>query len=289
MRQIPAVTLLASVLAVAVIAGQIPTPPATLPPVVPPYVASIKRAAPGTPGVRIMMQPGALTTQNALVKMLMRQAFQVQDFQIAGGPDWLDVERFDVSARIEGTPGPGVIPIVLRAILADRFKLITRRETKEMPVYALMVARSDGRLGPQLKPSTMDCATQMAAGRGLPPPGPPAPGERRCGGLGGFGTLTVGGMPLSQFVTQLSQLTGRTVIDRTGLTGTYDFDLTWTPSPDQMPAGAPPPGAPPLPAIDLNGPSLFTALQEQLGLKLESQRGPVEVVVIDRIEQPTED
>jgi uncharacterized protein (TIGR03435 family) len=275
--------------AVAVTAGQAP-------PTVdaPPYVASIKPPDPSFPFSRIMMQPGAITAQNVPVQMLLRQAFQVQADQIVGAPEWLQAARFDINVRIEGTPGPGVMPAVLRALLSDRFKLTTHRETRELPVYALMLARSDGRLGPQLTPSTLGCSP---AGRGRggsgpggpPPPGPPAPGERRCGGWGGLGTLSVGGSPISQLLPQLSQMTGRTVIDRTGLTGNFDLDLAWAPDPGQLPQGPPPPGAPPLPAIDPNAPSLFTALQEQLGLKLESQRAPVEVVVIDRIERPTED
>lgn len=97
----------------------------------------------------------------------------------------------------------------------------------------------------------------------------------------------IGGMPVAQFVTQLMQLTGQIVVDRTGLKGGYDIDLKWTPAPDQLPPGPPPPGAV-LPTFDPNGPSLFAALQEQLGLKLDGERGPVEVVVVDKINQPTD-
>ena len=97
----------------------------------------------------------------------------------------------------------------------------------------------------------------------------------------------IGGMPMTQFATQLMQLTGRVVIDRTGLKGGYDIDLKWTPTPEQLLPGPPPPGAQ-VPAFDPNGPSLFAALQEQLGLKLDGERGPVDVVVIDKISQPTE-
>src|SRR5688500_12667282 len=107
----------------------------------PPYVASIKPPAPDFPGSRMMMQPGAITAQNIPVQMLLRQAFQVQPDQIVGAPDWLQTTRFDINVRIEGTPGPGVMPTVIRALLTDRFKLTTHRETREMPVYALMLAR----------------------------------------------------------------------------------------------------------------------------------------------------
>src|SRR5688572_9999433 len=181
-----------------------------------------------------------------------------------------------------------------------------------MPILALKIVRADGRLGPQIKPAAVDCAALEAAARGRgpggPPPGaraggppldgrgaPPPPGtpfslgERAaCGDRMGFGQLLAGGMPISRLATQiLPQLTGRVVIDRTVLTGGYDIDLKWSPTPDQLPPGPPPPGVE-LPPIDPNGPSLLTALQEQLGLKLDTERGPVDVLVIDRIQQPAE-
>ena len=101
------------------------------------------------------------------------------------------------------------------------------------------------------------------------------------------GQMSGGGNPLSQLATTLSQWVQRVVVDRTGLAGDFDFDLTWTP--DQIPQGPPPPGAPALPAIDPNGPSIYAAVQEQLGLKLDSQKGPVDVLVVDSVEHPTED
>jgi uncharacterized protein (TIGR03435 family) len=105
--------------------------------------------------------------------------------------------------------------------------------------------------------------------------------------MGGFGRLSAGGATMTQFAATIAGTAQRVVVDKTGLTGYYDVALTYTPAGDQLPPGPPPPGAPPLPSIDPNGPSFFTAIQEQLGLKLESQRGPVEVVVIDSIQQPT--
>ena len=109
----------------------------------------------------------------------------------------------------------------------------------------------------------------------------------QCGIRIGPGNMAVGGSPLTQVANTLSNFAGRIVIDKTGLAGNYDFTLTWTP--DQMPgAGQRPPGAPEPPPINPNGPSLFTAVQEQLGLKLDSQRGPVAMLVIDRAERPTE-
>ncbi len=109
---------------------------------------------------------------------------------------------------------------------------------------------------------------------------------RSCGVTMNFGRIRFGGNPLAAFANALSPLTQRVVVDRTGLAGNWEFDLTFTPDQTQLPAGAPP-GAQ-LPSIDPTGPSLFTALEEQLGLKLQATRGPVEVLVIDRVEQPTE-
>jgi uncharacterized protein (TIGR03435 family) len=161
-----------------------------------------------------------------------------------------------------------------------------------MPIQALVMARADGKLGPKIESSSVDCAAMMrgrgagAGGRGTPPP-VPRPGEKpECGMFMGPGTVSAGGVSMDQFALMLSGRTQRVVQNKTGLTGNYSFSLEFTP--DQMPpGGALINGAPA--AIDPNGPSLFTALQEQLGLKLESQRGPVEMLVIDSVKQPTPD
>jgi bla regulator protein blaR1 len=259
-------------------------------------VASVKPNKSGDLPTRIQLQPGGrITAENMSLRNLIRFAFQVQDFQLVGGPDWLEKERFDILAKAEhdivpgppGTTGPG--QLMLRSLLADRFKLTIHQEKRELPVYALMLARADGRLGPQLKRSTTDCAAIIAAarGRGGPGPGPAANGVLQCGMRMSPGTMLGGGFPLSQLVTSLSQFVRRTVVDRTGLTGDFDLELRWTP--DQMPSGTPPPGAPQPPPVDPNGPSIFTALQEQLGLKLESTKDAVDVLVIDHIEAPAPD
>ena len=175
---------------------------------------------------------------------------------------------------------------MMQSLLAERFKLAAHTETRQLPIYTLMLAKADGRPGPQLRPSTTDCEALRGQGRGRGS-APPGPGERPpCGMAMGPGRLISGSTPLSQLIAALSQAVRRVVIDRTNLKGNFDIDLIWTP--DQMPAGWPPPGVN-VPAIDPNGPSIFTALQEQLGLKLESQTGPVDVLVIDHVEQPTPD
>jgi uncharacterized protein (TIGR03435 family) len=266
-------------------------------------VASIKPNNSGDGRVMMSNQPGRYTATNVTARLLIRNAYQLQDFQISGGPSWLTSDHFDIVAKIEagaqdsmpgGPPvpgqGPNPLQLMIRSLLAERFKLVVHEETKDQPIYALVVARSDGRLGPQLKKSETDCAALMAAargrgpGRGLPPPGPLQPGEAiPCGIRIGPGNMAVGGSTLAQFANSLGMFVGRVVLDKTGLTGPYDFSLTWTP--DQMPNR--PPGAPEI-AVDPNGPSIFTAVQEQLGLKLDSQRGPVAMLVIDRIEKPVE-
>jgi bla regulator protein blaR1 len=173
---------------------------------------------------------------------------------------------------------------MLRSLLADRFRLSVHNETRELPVYALTMARTDGRLGSQLKQSTVDCQAARGAGRGGPPTGAGTP---PCSMRVAPGALFLSGFPLSQLATALSNFVRRTVVDSTGLAGTFDVELHWTP--EQMPQGTAPSGAPPLPPPDPNGPSIFTAVQEQLGLKLEASKVPQEVLVIDHVELPTPD
>jgi len=255
-------------------------------------VASVKPNGSGDGPNRLALQPGGrITAENMSLRNLVRFAFQVQDFQLVGGPEWIAKERFDIVAKAEhditpappGTTGPG--QLMLRSLLADRFKLAIHQEKRELPVYALVVARSDGRLGPQLQRSTVDCQAIVAAQLGRGGPAPMVNGRPQCGMRNAPGTLLGGGFPLSQLLTALSPFVQRTVVDRTGLTGNFDVELHWTP--EQI--LTPPPGAPPLPPIDPNGPSLFTAIQEQLGLKLESTKDSVDVLVIDHMERPTPD
>ena len=259
-------------------------------------VASVKPNTSGDGRMMIGVQPGGrYTATNMPLRLLIRNAYGIQDFQLVGAPDWADSERFDIIAKAEhdiGPPIPGGPPspiqLMLRSLLEDRFKLALHTEKRELPIYALVLARPDGKLGPQLQPTKTDCsALSGARGRGGPPPDPPPPrgGRPACGVRMMPGQLAAGGFPIGLLAQQLSQSAQRVVVDRTGLTGNYDFDLKWTP--DQLPQGAPP-GAP-VPAIDPNGPSLFTAVQEQLGLKLESTKGAVEVLVVDHVERPTPD
>ena len=266
------------------LAGQAPAPPAF-------EAASVKRNGGGTPFVRLITQPGGrFSATNVTARMLVNAAFSappvaLAPFQIVGGPDWLDTDRFDVTAvGPPAAPGePPATAAMVRRLLEERFKLTVRPEKRDMPIYELVLARRDGGPGPRLRPVTRDCETMFAAaqnGAAFPPP-------EQCGSRGGLGTLTGGAMTMPELAGQLTRIADRMVVDRTGLAGQFDVELSFTPAADQRPPGAPP-GAP-APAVDPAGPSFFTALQEQLGLKLEPARGPVDVIVIEHIERPTED
>ena len=260
-------------------------------------VAAVKQNKSGENFIRFGMLPGGrFTADNAPFRELLRFAFQVQPFQIEGLPAWANSDRFDVTAKAEGEIAPtqpgqaGPIQFMMRTLLAERFGLVYHEETREMPISVLVLARPDGKLGPGLEKSTTDCQAMFAARRGGgPPPPPPAFGEKlQCGFRVGPGTISGGASQMTQLAQFLSQNMGRIVLEKTGLAGNYDFNITYTP--DQMPNFNGQPGlAPGFPAIDPNGPPLATAIQEQLGLKLESQRGPVTMFVVDNVSQPTPD
>jgi uncharacterized protein (TIGR03435 family) len=259
--------------------------PATLPTF---DVASIKPNRSADIGSYFGAPRGQLTATNVTLWELVRNAYRLQGFQIVGGPEWLLADRFDVVAKPAGEPAPEQLALMVQALLAERFRLAVHRETRELPVYELRLAAQAGVRAAGLQPSTTDCAAITARGGGAPPSAPPPAGVRpACGIRTQPGRMIAGGVTMARLAGTLSVFAGRIVIDRTGLEGGYDFDLAWTP--DRVSQEAPPPGVAPLPAADPNGPSLFTALTEQLGLKLESGRGPVEVLVIDHAERPTPD
>jgi uncharacterized protein (TIGR03435 family) len=256
-------------------------------------VASVKPNRSADPGIRIDLPGGnRFVATNVPLRELIRFAYDVQSVRLIGGPDWARSERFDIVATSAQdlpawTPAGPPMPVLLmlRTLLADRFGLVVHQETRELPVYALTVARDDRKFGPELRASTLDCTAPRT---GPPPPlAPTAVEQPTCGMRIAPGQMVMGGAPMEQLAGVLSQFVQRTVIDRTGLGGTFDLHLSWTP--EQFLKGPPPPGAPPLPPVDPNGPSLFAALPEQLGLKLEPQQAPLEVLVIDRVEQPTPD
>jgi len=309
--------LIAGVLTTAtLVAQQAPPAPAGAP--LPKFeVASVKRNTSGDGFITVSLAPTRPTFINMPVRQLIVRAFGVQQFQVSGGPSWITSDRFDITAKAaDDGATPAQMNLMLQSLLADRFKLRVHRENRQSDVYHLVKARPDGKLGDALKPAAVDCGARGRGAPGGPVPAPgggpglgtpvpgPGPGARAGGlqpGPGGApggcmmmmtpGRLQMGGQPLSAFVAALSNQLGRPVLDETGLSGAYDLTLSYMPDAGGrgLPAGAPPPGAPDLPPIDPNAPSLPTALQEQLGLKLEAAKGPVEMIVIDSIEPPTED
>jgi uncharacterized protein (TIGR03435 family) len=255
-------------------------------------VASVRRNVSGVETWAMNPRPtGQFEVINGRVATLVQGAYQLQDDQVQGMPEWARNTRIDISARLDpkiaAASQPDGFPptwaLALRALLKDRLQLAFHREIAQRPVYALMVARSDGKVGAGMRPAEFDCdvmkARAVAAARvGGPSPYPPKTDTRIACGVGVIpGRFLQGGSSLDEFRGFLSRVTGRPVLDRTGLTGKWDFLLNYTP-PDLRLAGAPP----------AESPDLFTALREQLGLKLESTTGPVEMFVVDRLEPPSE-
>ena len=221
------------------------------------------------------VQPGGrFTVRNEPLRLLIRTAYQLQDDQVVGGPSWLTSDRFDIDAKAaDDRAFLSQLAPMLQALLADRFKLMVHHDTKELPVFAAVLARSDGRLGPQLRPT--ECPDLESDIKQLRP----------CVNMSfGVGRLTARGAPLKPFLEYLAPSVSRVIIDRTGLTGRYDANLEWTPAQPASPSS----GIPNTTPTDPNRPTIFTAIQEQLGLKLEPARAPVDVLVIDHVEHPTE-
>ena len=263
-------------------------------------VVSVKRSAPDAGGSMVGDGRGQYQAINVPVRVTITNAWNLRDHQIVGAPDWLARDRFDIVAKEpEGTFTDEQRRLMMQALLRERFKLQAHLDMREMPVYNLVLLRADGHLGPDLKPTAVNCAAlrkERAAGAAAPA-GPTKPitsvDERvPCSQRMFFGpqgvTINASGRTLDQIATMLGTYADRTVVNKTGLTGEYDILLKFRPE-----AGGPMGGlAPPLstsadPSADLA--TLRVAAQEQLGLRLESARGPVQVLVIDSISPPTED
>jgi uncharacterized protein (TIGR03435 family) len=250
-------------------------------------VASIRENVSASDNASVRAQPGGrVSVSNNSLRNIIRNAYNVQNYQIIGGPDWINTARWDINAKAPDDAPPQQLLLMLRTLLADRFKLVIRNETREMSIYALTLARADGRLGSQLRASSVDCAAIFAAAKatGQVPP-TTTNGRPTCGTRTTRGSMITTGVAMADFARNLGPFTGRPVVDRTGLTGVYDLDLTWTPEPG--PSG--PEGTTPQPQPSSEGVSLYTAIQEQLGLKLDAQRGPVDVLMIDSVQRPIED
>ena len=229
-------------------------------------VTSVKPNTSGEQGGSSKGQPGRYVGVNVTLKRVIGLAYRpVQEF--IGGPDWISTDRFDIEGSVEGTPTQDQMLEMLRSLLADRFKLAVHRETRQMPAYSLTLARGNGRLGAELR-AVPPCTPAAAS---------PASPARRCGGFAvGAGSLKGTGVTMTQLATELPSATeGRYVVDRTGLSGTFDVNLTWN-------AEALSPTA----TSTDSAASILAAIQEQLGLRLVSITTPIEVIVIDRAERP---
>lgn len=241
-------------------------------------VASVKPNVSGRGPAAPPFQPGGrFTAGNATLHELIQQAYQVHAFQVIGGPQWASRERWDILARAPGNPphtlaNTQAMRRMLRTLLADRFKLRVRRESRQNAVYDLVLARRDRRLGARLMPSPRPC--------GGPPP------ERPCGyrriSLGG--EIRLESSSIAALASSLGPFVQRIIVDRTGLTGNYDLTLEWNPELTDLPGPDAPAGG-----VWSGKPGLFTALQEQLGLKLQAVQGAVDVLVIDDATRPTPD
>ena len=247
-------------------------------------------------GIRVMFQPGGrFTATNIPLKELIKIAYSVQQFQITGGPTWINSDRWDIEAKGEGGAGDlrsmteeqRTIELdkrrqMIKSLLADRFQLTMHKESKEGAIYALVVAKN----GPKIKELPPEEPKKAKEGE-APPPGKPDPGHPMRGGMRmGRGELNGEGIKLQFLAEALSNALGRKVVDNTGLKGDYSFQLKWTPDENHDGGFKGPGDGPPPP--DANGPSIFTAVQEQLGLKLESQKGPLDLFVIDRVEKASD-
>jgi uncharacterized protein (TIGR03435 family) len=237
---------------------------------------------------RLGMTPGRLDVAGAPLRVLVAMVFPLGQGRVIGWPDGLDAERYTISAKMPDGAPQAARQVAILNLLKDRFNLVTHQETREVPIYNLVLARSGGRLGPALKESSPECQAVakeylLAVRGGAPQQVPPAAVTQCISFMPGIGALGANGASIAALVNLFPQFVGRPVIDRTGLTALYDLTLKWTPEAAPSLLGLP---QAPLPPADPNVPDIFTALQEQLGLKLESGRGPVEVIVIDRLEKP---
>jgi uncharacterized protein (TIGR03435 family) len=256
-------------------------------------VASVKESAPDLtrlprPG---LASPGRFGMDHASLRFLVTYAYgPLFDFQLMGGPGWQTSRYFDIHATTERAAPPDEMRLMLRTLLEERFQLRVHTETREMPIYALVVAR-DGRLGANIRPSAIDCndPAVIAKRRTLDlTQGVPCMIMPVTSRVPGGSTLRANGVSMEVLANFLPGVTGRLIQDRTGLGGLYDWELTYDRGVASPPAQPPDGGVPPVPSLP-QGPALTTALQEQLGLKLESTRGPVEVLVIDSAALPEPD
>ena len=250
--------------------------------------ASIRPSPPGGPPISgTTISGNRLRATNATLLSLIRAVHfgegLISEHQFVGGPDWIRSERWSIDAVAAMAPTRTEFNDMLRQLLVDRFKVRVRREQREQPIFALLVARDDRRIGAQLTSVTVDCAAYKAAFERLQPRAPREPGAplqpTTCDTLlsaGPEGTRIAGrAVEMSVLARTLTSYFDAPVLDRTGLPGLYDYDLNFVRDLSLAPSA--------------NGVSLETALREQLGLRVERQRAPMDVLVIESAERPTPD
>ena len=245
-------------------------------------VASVKPGDPHVDQAMLGIPPGRFVQENLNLVNALEMAFGVASYQFGTLPDLIQRERFSIDARMPAGAAPADRALMLRALLIDRFKLRYHVDRKEEDGYVLTLARRDGRLGPKFHASPVDCFARFAARRQAQELPPQPPGTAECGVRNLPNAINFGDMPMSSLAQMLSSRTGKPVVDRTGLAGNFDVELQFS----VESAGAlraDPSGQAPAPG---DAPSIFTAVQEQLGLKLEPGKAPVDRVVVDHIERP---
>jgi uncharacterized protein (TIGR03435 family) len=235
-------------------------------------VASIKLNKSGDSRVIVLpVRGGRFTANNVPLQYLVTAAYGIKNFQLSGAPPWLLSERYDIEAKAAGDASFDAMLAMFQTLFEDRLQLKFHHETKELPIYTLVVSKpgklreSDGVCDQQDQPAAAPCRFMILRGH-----------------LGSHKAT------VSQLVDALSRVTDRVVLDKSNLAGMYDINLDYSPDEGQLQAFTAGTNSPPPPSIDPSVPSLFTALQEQLGLKLESGKGPVEILLIDHIERPSE-
>jgi len=248
--------------------------------------ASVKPNRSPQAGINNQFSPGRFAYVNTPLDVFIYNAYGVRSDRVVGMPDWARQDKFDITA----THSPEYRAFsqqqnqMLQRLLEERFSLRTHRETREMDTYALVTARRDGQLGEKMKPSERDCAPIIDAGNVKPRQGD---GPPPCGWfvalINGFARLRLTGIRMPRFAGVLEPMTTRKIVDRTNLTGTYDIEMDFLPDPGLLGLSIPNSNA--LQQSDI--PPLPTAIRDQLGLKLESERALVDVIVVDGVRPPT--
>ena len=245
-------------------------------------VAAVKPNNAGRMGItRFNLQGGErFTAENFLLRNLITEAYVAEHAELIDPPGWLDYARYDINAKAEKPVSRDTMRLMLQSLLAERFKLAVHTEDRVGKIFALMLARADGKLGSNLRHAQKTCEELRAESQATT--GEPC-GLRSFASAQVRGSMKVRGFGLATLIGLLQAESGRRVVDKTGLTGAFDWELTFTPRAFMQQTF----DRDRFPTIDPDGPSIFTALQEQWGLKLQPQTEPIKFLVIDHIERPT--